>query len=447
MILKLYKNKYLLSFFTFKNNKLLPKKINGCILPYNVKKNLLNKKKPNKLKILNDPIYGFIQIPNTLVFDIIEHPYFQRLRRISQMGFTNLVYPGANHTRFHHAIGCMHLMQKAVRVLRFKQVAISKDEENALYIAILLHDIGHGAFSHALEHSIVNGISHEEISLQFMKKLNAEFDGKLTLAIKIFEGNYFRKFLCQLISSQLDIDRLDYLKRDSFYTGVTEGNISSDRLIAMMNVKDDALVIEEKGIYSVEKFLIARRLMYWQVYLHKTSLVAENMLVYVLKRAKELAEDGMLLVANTSLEYFLYNQISEINFDNETLEMFSKLDDYDVLSAIKEWTNHEDRVLSLLSKMIIDRKLLRIEMQHNKFDQEVFNKKINTVCKQLQFSKREAAFFVFNDRIKNQAYHQEKPIYILNKKGELKDIAVASDQLNLQALTNPVIKHFICYPK
>ncbi len=437
----------MLFFFAFKNNKLLPKKINGCILPLNVKKKLLNKKKPNKLKILNDPIYGFIQIPNTLVFDIIEHPYFQRLRRISQMGFTNLVYPGANHTRFHHAIGCMHLMQKAVRVLRFKQVAISTDEENALYIAILLHDIGHGAFSHALEHSIVDGISHEEISLKFMKKLNAEFDGKLSLAIEIFGGNYSRKFLCQLISSQLDIDRLDYLKRDSFYTGVTEGNISSDRLIAMMNVKDDALVIEEKGIYSVEKFLIARRLMYWQVYLHKTGLVAENMLVYVLKRAKELAEGGVVVVASTSLKYFLYNQISEINFNNETLEMFSKLDDYDVLSAIKEWTNHEDKVLSSLSKMIIDRKLLRIEIQHKKFDQEVVNKKINIVCKQLQFSKREAAFFVFHDSIKNQAYHQEKPIYILNKKGELKDIAVASDQLNLQALTNPVIKHFICYPK
>jgi len=407
----------------------------------------LNIKKPNKLKILNDPIYGFIQIPNTLVFDIIEHPYFQRLRRISQMGFTNLVYPGANHTRFHHAIGCMHLMQKAVRVLRFKQVAISDDEENALYIAILLHDIGHGAFSHALEHSIVDGISHEEISLKFMKKLNAEFDGKLSLAIEIFGGNYSRKFLCQLISSQLDIDRLDYLKRDSFYTGVTEGNISSDRLIAMMNVKDDALVIEEKGIYSVEKFLIARRLMYWQVYLHKTGLVAENMLVYVLKRAKELAEGGGVLAASSSLKYFLYNQISEINFNNETLEMFSKLDDYDVLSAIKEWTNHEDKVLSSLSKMIIDRKLLRIEIQHKKFDQEVVNKKINIVCKQLQFSKIEAAFFVFHDSIKNQAYHQEKPIYILNKKGELKDIAVASDQLNLQALTNPVIKYFICYPK
>ena len=339
----------------------------------------MNKKNPNKLKILNDPIYGFIQIPNTLIFDIIEHPYFQRLRRITQMGFTNLVYPGANHTRFHHAIGCIHLMQKAIRVLRFKQVAISDEEENALYIAILLHDIGHGAFSHALEHSIVHGISHEEISLKFMKKLNIEFDEKLTLAIKIFEGNYPRKFLCQLISSQLDIDRLDYLKRDSFYTGVTEGNISSDRLIAMMNVKDDGLVIEEKGIYSVEKFLIARRLMYWQVYLHKTGLVAENMLVFVLKRAKELAEDGVLLYASAALQYFLNNKISEANFDNQTLEMFSKLDDYDILSAIKEWANHEDKVLSILSKMIIDRKLLRIEIQKNKFDKAELDKKRNIV--------------------------------------------------------------------
>lgn len=264
----------------------------------------MKKKKPNKLKILNDPIYGFIQIPNSLIFDIIEHPYFQRLRRITQMGFSNLVYPGANHTRFHHAVGCMHLMQKAIRVLRFKQVEISKDEETALCIAILLHDIGHGAFSHALEHSIVSEISHEEISLKFMKKLNKEFKGKLSLAIEIFEGKNSRKFLCQLISSQLDIDRLDYLKRDSFYTGVTEGNISSDRLIAMMNVKNDELVIEHKGIYSVEKFLIARRLMYWQVYLHKTGLVAENILVNILKRAKELAEKGVELYASSSLKYF-----------------------------------------------------------------------------------------------------------------------------------------------
>jgi HD superfamily phosphohydrolase len=416
-------------------------------LPYIDKFFLLNTKKPNKLKILNDPIYGFIQIPSTLIFDIIEHPYFQRLRRITQMGFSNLVYPGANHTRFHHAIGCMHLMQKAVRVLHFKQIVISKEEENALYVAILLHDIGHGAFSHALEHSIVNGISHEEISLKFMKKLNDEFEGKLDLAIEIFEGKYPRKFLCQLISSQLDIDRLDYLKRDSFYTGVTEGNISSDRLIAMMNVKDDELVIEEKGIYSVEKFLIARRLMYWQVYLHKTGLVAENMLVNVLKRAKELAEVGVELFSSSSLKYFLYNQISEDNFNNETLEMFSKLDDYDVLSAIKEWSNHEDKVLSLLSKMIIDRKLLRIEIQQKEFDTLDFNKKIKIVSQELALSKDEAKFFVFTKRIINQAYQQEKPIYILNKKGNLKDIAKASDQLNLQALTNPVIKHFICYPK
>ena len=416
-------------------------------MPYNDKNFPLNTKKPNKLKILNDPIYGFIQIPNTLIFDIIEHPYFQRLRRITQMGFSNLVYPGANHTRFHHAIGCMHLMQKAVGVLRFKEVLISSEEENALYIAILLHDIGHGAFSHALEHSIVSGISHEEISLNFMKKLNKEFDGKLNLAIEVFEGKNPRKFLFQLISSQLDIDRLDYLKRDSFYTGVTEGNISSDRLIAMMNVKDDELVIEEKGIYSVEKFLIARRLMYWQVYLHKTGLVAENMLVNVLKRAKELAEEGVELFSSTSLKYFMYQQISEDNFNDETLDMFSKLDDYDVFSAIKEWSNHEDKVLSLLSKMIINRKLLRIEIQQKQFEKSDLNEKIKQVAKKLKLSENEAKFFVFSKKITNQAYQQEKPIFILNKKGNIKDIAQASDQLNLQALTTPVIKHFICYPK
>ena len=411
------------------------------------KTHLLKRQTPNKLKILNDPIYGFIQIPNSLIFDIIEHPYFQRLRRISQMGFSNLVYPGANHTRFHHALGCIHLMQKAVRVLRFKQIEITKEEEKALCIAILLHDIGHGAFSHALEHSIVHGISHEEISLKFMKKLNDEFDGKLDLAIEIFEGNYHRKFFYQLISSQLDIDRLDYLKRDSFYTGVTEGNISSDRLIVMMNVHDDQLVIEQKGIYSVEKFLIARRLMYWQVYLHKTGLVAEHMLVNVLLRAKELAEKGDELFASTSLRYFLYNQINQDNFTDETLEMFSKLDDYDILSAIKEWTNHEDEVLSLLSQMIVDRKLLRIEIQKDAFDVDQINKKISKYSKKLNLSEEETNSFVFSQEIKNQAYNSEKPIFILNKKGKLKDIAKASDQFNIQALTKPVIKHFICYPK
>lgn len=280
-----------------------------------------------------------------------------------------------------------------------------------------------------------------------MKSLNEEFEGQLTLAIAIFEGKYSRKFLCQLISSQLDIDRLDYLKRDSFYTGVTEGNISSDRLIAMMNVKEDALVIEEKGIYSVEKFLIARRLMYWQVYLHKTGLVAENMLVNVLKRAKELTEKGIVLSASSPLKYFLYHQISEVNFNEETLNMFSQLDDYDILSAIKEWTNHEDKVLSLLSKMIINRKLLRIEIQQSEFEEVILQKKNEEVSKKLQLSEKETKFFVFSNKITNQAYQQEKPIYILKKEGNLKDIAKASDQLNLQALTNPVVKYFICYPK
>ncbi|MHB0756172.1 HD domain-containing protein [Polaribacter sp. M15] len=407
----------------------------------------MKKKKPNKLKILNDPIYGFIQIQNPLIFDIIEHPYFQRLRRITQMGFSNLVYPGANHTRFHHALGCTYLMEKAIRVLRFKGVQISEQEEKALYLAILLHDIGHGAFSHALEHSIVSGISHEEISLKFMKNLNEEFQGKLGLAIEIFEGKYHRKFLCQLISSQLDIDRLDYLKRDSFYTGVTEGNISSDRLIVMMNVKNDELVIEQKGIYSVEKFLIARRLMYWQVYLHKTGIVAENMLVNVLKRAKELAENGEKLYGSADLKYFLYNQINQDNFTEETLKMFAKLDDYDILSAIKEWTTHSDNVLSLLSKMIVDRKLLRIEVQKNSFDTVTIDKKKRKYSKKLNLSLDEINYFVFSQQIQNQAYQTQKPIYILNKKGKLKDIAKASDQLNLLALTKPVIKHIICYPK
>ena len=402
---------------------------------------------PNKLKILNDPIYGFIQIPNSLVFDIIEHPYFQRLRRIAQMGMSSLVYPGAIHTRFHHALGCIYLMQKAVRVLRFKQVEISDEEENALYVAILLHDIGHGPFSHALEHSIVNGVSHEEISLKFMHKLNQIFEGKLSLAIQIFEGKYPRKFLYQLISSQLDIDRLDYLKRDSFYTGVTEGNISSDRLIVMMDVANDELVIEQKGIYSVEKFLIARRLMYWQVYLHKTSLVAENMLVNVLKRAKELAEKDEKLFASNALHYFLYNQVDKENFDEDTLEMFSKLDDYDILLSIKEWVHHKDKVLSMLSKMIIERKLLKVEIQNEHFNDVYMSKKQQKFEEKLQVASAEIPYFVFTQEIKNQAYTSEKPILIINKKGKLTDIAKASDQLNLQALTKPVIKHIICYPK
>ncbi|MBE7645456.1 HD domain-containing protein [Tenacibaculum finnmarkense] len=407
----------------------------------------MKNRKLNKLKIINDPIYGFITIPNTLIFDIIEHPYFQRLRRVSQMGLSNMVYPGANHTRFHHAIGCMHLMQKAVHVLRNKEVAISDDEANALYVAILLHDIGHGAFSHALEHSIVSGVSHEEISLKFMKALNDEFGGKLSLAIQIFEGKYPRKFLYQLISSQLDIDRLDYLKRDSFYTGVTEGNISSDRLIAMMNVVKDQLVIEEKGIYSVEQFIIARRLMYWQVYLHKTGLVVENTLVNVLKRAKELASKGIDLPAGKALKHFLYNPITQANFTKETLDIFAELDDYDVMWAIKEWVHHSDFVLSCLSKMIIRRNLLKIEIQKEPFDDDYLAKIHKKVLENTDIKIADLNYFVLSNKIKHQAYITKNPIKIYTKKGKLKDIAKASDQLNLKALTKPVIKHYICYPK
>jgi len=403
--------------------------------------------KTNKLKILNDPIYGFITIPNTLIFDIIEHPYFQRLRRVTQMGFSNLVYPGANHTRFHHAIGCMHLMQKAVQVLRFKEIEISDEEANALYIAILLHDIGHGAFSHALEHSIVNGISHEEISLKFMKKLNEEFNGELSLAIEIFEGKHKRKFLYQLISSQLDIDRLDYLKRDSFYTGVTEGNISSDRLIAMMNVANDELVIEKKGIYSVEKFIIARRLMYWQVYLHKTGLVAENMLVKILQRAKELALQNIELPATKTMQYFLYNQITAKNFTDETLALFSKLDDYDVLSAIKEWTSHSDIILSELSKMIINRNLFKIEIQDKPFSKEEVENQQEKLKEKLKVIEGSIPYFVFQGKVSNQAYNTNNPIKIYYDETNMIDIASASDQLNLQALTKPVEKYYLCYPK
>ena len=401
----------------------------------------------NKLKILNDPIYGFIRIPNSLIFDIIEHPSFQRLRRVSQMGLSNLVYPGANHTRFHHALGCLHLMQKTVSILRVKGINISEEEENALYIAILLHDIGHGAFSHALEHSIVTGITHEEISLKYMHKLNNEFNGQLDLAIAVFTRKYHRVFLHQLISSQLDMDRLDYLKRDSFYTGVAEGNISSDRLIAMINVVNNELVIEKKGIYSVEKFLIARRLMYWQVYLHKTSIVAEHMLVKVLMRAKELAEKKVELFCTSSLHFFLYNKINKDNFNDMVLGFFSKLDDYDILSAIKEWVNHSDKILSNLCGMIVNRDLLKIEM----FDKEVSAKyaleMTMNFMTELNLSEEEAAYFVFKGEISNQAYNENQPIKIVNKRGNLEDIVKASDQLNLQALSKPVIKYFICYPK
>ena len=402
----------------------------------------------NKLKILNDPIYGFITIPNSLIFDLIQHKYFQRLRRITQMGMSYLVYPGAHHTRFHHAIGCMHLMQKTVNVLRFKGVTISEEEQNALYVAILLHDIGHGPFSHAMEHSIVNGVSHEHISMLFMEELNKKFNGDLTLAIEIFKGDYHRKFMCQLISSQIDMDRADYLKRDSFYTGVAEGNINSERLITMLNVKGDELVVENKGIYSVEKFLVARRLMYWQVYLHKTSLVAEQLLIRVLKRAKELTKKGVVLNASKPLSFFLKNEISFDNFDELALETFSKLDDYDIVSAMKDWQYHDDFILKNLCGMIINRDLLKVKIKKKKIKKEDLIEYKERLIGKHNIKKAEADYFVFTGEISNQAYTQKKQgINILHKNGKIEDIVKASDQLNLKALSKPVTKYYICYPK
>jgi hypothetical protein len=411
-----------------------------------MKKRRLNKK--NKLKIFNDPIYGFITIPNSEIFDIIEHKYFQRLRRISQMGMSYLVFPGAHHTRFHHALGGMHLMQKAVQVLRFKGVTISEAEENALYIGILLHDIGHGPFSHAMEHSIVENIKHEAISIRFMEVLNDNFNGNLTLAIKIFKGEYPRKFLCQLISGQLDMDRADYLRRDSFYTGVPEGNINSERLIIMLHVVNDELVVEEKAIYSVEKFLLSRRLMYWQVYLHKTSLVAEQLLIRVLERAKELTSKGVQLNASEALRFFLENRITLNEFDDATLELFARLDDYDIISAMKEWQFHDDFVLKNLCAMIINRDLLEIRIKKRKIRSDLRKREIDKLMTKYDISRSEAAYFVFTGQISNQAYHEESSnINILTKEGKVKDIIKMSDQLNLKALSKPVVKYFICYPK
>ena len=402
----------------------------------------------NKLKIFNDPIYGFITIPNSLIYDLIQHPYFQRLRRISQMGMSYLVYPGAHHTRFHHALGCMHIMQKAVQTLQFKGVSISEEEENALYIAILLHDIGHGPYSHAMEHSIVEEVHHEELSLLFMEQLNKEFDGKLSLAIQVFKGEYHRKFMLQLISSQLDMDRMDYLKRDSFYSGVAEGNINSERLIQMMNVQDDYLVIEEKGIYSVEKFLVARRLMYWQAYLHKTSVVAELILTKILKRAKELTQKGTILPCSEPLQFFLQNKISLTDFDKSVLDKFSYLDDYDVLGAIKAWQFHDDFVLQSLCRMILNRDLLKIQMSDDKPIKENLLTIKNKYISISGISDKEADYFVFKGKLKNQAYSKSsEPIRILKKDKTIEDVVEASDQLHLKALSKPVTKYFICFPK
>ena len=401
----------------------------------------------NKLKIINDPIYGFIHIPSTLVFDIIEHPYFQRLRRINQMALSYLVFPGAKHTRFEHVLGCVFLMQKTVEMLRFKGVQISDKEAEGLYIAILLHDIGHGPFSHAMEHSIVEGISHEEISLLFMQELNKVFNGKLDTAIAIFQGTYPRKFMHQLISGQLDMDRADYLKRDSFYTGVAEGNINSERLISMLNVRNDELVVEEKGLYSVEKFLIARRLMYWQVYLHKTSVAAEQILIRLLNRAKELVQQGQKLTMSTALAFFVKNKISKDNFSQEVLEMFARLDDTDIISAMKEWQFHPDVVLSKLSKMLLNRDLLKIKVRLNDFEEQKI-KRLQKLSLAKGIDEKDMKYFVFTGVMTNRAYNPEKEIIkILTKNGRVVELSKTSEAINLEPLSQVTERYYICYPK
>jgi len=404
----------------------------------------------NKKKIINDPVYGFIHIPSALIFDLISHPYVQRLRYVKQLGMTHLVYPGALHTRFHHALGAMHLMSLAIEVLRGKGHVITAEEEEAATIAILLHDVGHGPFSHALEHTLVNGIKHEDISMLIMEKLNIVFEGKLTLAIKIFKGDYHRGFLPQLVSSQLDLDRMDYLNRDSFFTGVSEGVISFDRIIKMFNVLDDNLVIEEKGIYSIENFLISRRLMYWQVYLHKTVIAGEMLLVKILERAKELASQGTEVFATPALRHFLQNQVTESDFFTEEihLKQFSRLDDQDIFASVKVWVDHQDLILSRLCLMLTQRNLYRVEISNHAPARDKIKELSARTAEALDLKDSDLRYFVFTDVISNRAYDAGRGnINILLKNNEIVDIAKASDLSNLESLDKTVKKHILCYPR
>ena len=411
----------------------------------------MHSSKTNKKKIINDPVHGFISISWDIIFDLIEHPYFQRLQRIRQLGLTSFVYPGATHTRFQHALGATHLMNTAINVLRQKGHIITDEEAEAANIAILLHDIGHGPFSHALENTIIRGINHEELSLLFMHDLNASFGGRLDMAIEIFTGKYRKKFLHQLVASQLDMDRLDYLKRDSFFTGVIEGVIGSDRIVRMLNVLNDKLVVDIKGIYSIEKFLIARRLMYWQVYFHKGVLASEILLVNILKRAKELVQKSNLPPATPALQYFLTNNFSYSDFTtgNKTiLNQYARLDDNDIISSAKIWADFTDPVLSRLCNNMLNRKLFRIELQKEKFPEMKINQIRNAVIKKYGINTSEAEYFVINDSISNYAYSSEdERIQILYHNGELKDVTEASDMPDMSILTKTVTKNYLCYPK
>lgn len=404
----------------------------------------------NKRKIINDPVHGFITIPDDLIYDLIEHPYFQRLRRIKQLGLSHLVYPGANHTRFHHALGAMHLMVKAIEVLRKKNVEITEEESLGALAAILLHDIGHGPFSHTLEHSLLKQVQHEEVSLLFMEALNREFDGKLNTAIAIFTNKYQKKFLHQLVSGQLDMDRLDYLQRDSYFTGVEEGVIGSERIITMLDVVDGNLVVEEKGIYSIENFIGARRIMYWQVYMHKTVVASEYMLTNILRRAKDLFIEGNDLFASPSLKLFLKHNVSLENFKTgpDWLQNFAMIDDNDIITSIKVWQTDNDKILSTLCKMILSRNLFKTEISQVDFDPVKIKSQKEKIIKALDINESELGYFAISEKLINSAYDEkDKQIIILSKNGATKDIAQASDNLNILALTKPVEKFCFCYAR
>ncbi|MBP9186509.1 MAG: HD domain-containing protein [Bacteroidia bacterium] len=405
----------------------------------------------NKKKIINDPVYGFVNITSELIYDLIEHPVFQRLRRIKQLGLSNLVYPGALHTRFQHVIGAMSLTVQAVDVLRTKGIDITDEEKDAVCAAVLLHDIGHGPFSHTLEEVLIKDVHHEQLSLAFMMMLNEEFNGKLGMCIQIFTNQYHKKFLHQLVSSQLDMDRLDYLRRDSFYTGVQEGVIGHDRIINMLNVYQDELVIDEKGVYSIEKFLIARRLMYWQVCLHKTVIAAENLLIKAMQRASYLAQNGVDLFASPDFKYFLYEKpgAQQLLHNPEVLMRYSRLDDNDIFLSIKVWCNHSDKILSDLCVQLRDRHLPRIELQNEvPFSQEKVDAIKTKVAQKYNISYADTDYYVFSDSVTNKAYSPEGfNIKVLYKNGTTADITTASDQYNISALAKSVTKYFLCYPK
>lgn len=402
----------------------------------------------NKRKIFNDPIYGFITVPHDILLELIDHPYFQRLRRIRQLGMAHLVYPGALHTRFQHAMGAMHLMTQAVDVLRSKGHVITDEEAESVCIAILLHDIGHGPFSHALEFTLVKDVHHEDLSMWFMQRLNKEFGNRLSMAIKIYSNQYKKKFLHQLVSSQLDMDRLDYLKRDSFFTGVSEGVISTDRIIKMLEVKNDQLVVEEKGIYSIEKFIVARRLMYWQVYMHKTVVAAELLLINLLQRARDLAAKGESLFCSPALHRFLYHRADKNSFSKgSALDEFSLMDDYDIMAAVKVWCHHDDKVLSTLCRCFVDRKLFKVELSRKPFTESHLKEIGQKLKRSLPgLSAADLKYFMAKQTLINNAYTASKDhIHILFKNGQIEDIAQASDNLNIASLSRPVRKYAIAY--